>query len=84
MNDGFAEEDVARVWADFPQVSFLRHRPEQIAWQTAAILRSDGDFPLVAVHPLSVRGCTELFVYTPDRAGCSRPSPRCSIGCASR
>ena len=25
-----------RVWADFPQLSFLRHRPEQIAWQTAA------------------------------------------------
>lgn len=69
MNGGFAEEDVTRVWVDFPQVSFLRHRPEQIAWQTAEILRSNDDFPLVAVHPLSVRGCTELFVYTPDRDG---------------
>jgi len=69
MNEGFVEADVVRVWADFPQLSFLRHRPEQIAWQTAAILQAHGAVPLVAVHPLSVRGSTELFVYTPDRDG---------------
>ena len=69
MNDGFAEADVTRVWADFPKLSFLRHRPEQIAWQTGAILRARGVVPLVAAHPLSVRGSTELFVYTPDRDG---------------
>ena len=69
MNEGFAEADVVRVWDDFPQLSFLRHRPEQIAWQTGAILRAKGAVPLVAVHPLSVRGSTELFVYTPDRDG---------------
>ncbi|HEY1589029.1 MAG TPA: [protein-PII] uridylyltransferase, partial [Rhodanobacter sp.] len=69
MNEGHAEADVLRVWADFPQLSFLRHRPAQIAWQTAAILRAGGAVPLVAVHPLSVRGSTELFVYTPDRDG---------------
>jgi [protein-PII] uridylyltransferase len=69
MNEGFAEADVLRVWAGFPQLSFLRHRPEQIAWQTTAILRADGALPLVAVQPFSVRGCTELFVYTPDRDG---------------
>ena len=69
LNEGHAEADVMRVWADFPQLSFLRHRPEQIAWQTAAILRAHGALPLVAVHPLSVRGSTELFVYTPDRDG---------------
>ena len=69
MNEGYAEADVVRVWVDFPQLSFLRHRPEQIAWQTAAILRAQGAVPLVAVHPLSVRGSTELFVYTPDRDG---------------
>jgi [protein-PII] uridylyltransferase len=69
MNEGFAEADVVRAWADFPRLSFLRHRPEQIAWQTGAILRAHGEVPLVAVHPLSVRGSTELFVYTPDRDG---------------
>lgn len=69
MNDGHAEADVVRVWADFPQVSFLRHRPEQIAWQTTAILQAQGALPLVAVNALSVRGSTELFIYTPDRDG---------------
>jgi [protein-PII] uridylyltransferase len=69
MNDGYAEADALRVWADFPTLSFLRHRPEQIAWQTGAILRAQGVVPLVAAHPLSVRGSTELFVYTPDRDG---------------
>jgi [protein-PII] uridylyltransferase len=69
MNEGFAEADVARTWVDFPQLSFLRHRPEQIAWQTAAILRAKSAVPLVAVHPLSVRGSTELFIYAPDRDG---------------
>ncbi|MCW8808585.1 MAG: [protein-PII] uridylyltransferase, partial [Rhodanobacter sp.] len=69
MNDGFAEADVVKVWSDFPQLSFLRHRPEQIAWQTAAILHAKGAVPLVAVQPLSVRGSTELFVRAPDRDG---------------
>lgn len=69
MNEGFVEADVVRAWGDFPQLSFLRHRPEQIAWQTGAILRAYGEVPLVAVHRLSVRGSTELFVYTPDRDG---------------
>ena len=67
--DGFAATDVLRTWADFPDLSFLRHRPEQIAWQTAAILSAKGAMPLVEVHPLSVRGTTELFVYVPDRDG---------------
>ena len=69
MNEGYAEADVLRVWAGFPQLSFLRHRPEQIAWQTTAILGANGGVSLVAVQPFSVRGCTELFVYTPDRDG---------------
>ncbi|HET7266924.1 MAG TPA: [protein-PII] uridylyltransferase [Oleiagrimonas sp.] len=67
--DGFDADRVATVWSDFPDLSFLRHRPEQIAWQTAAIVRAAGKVPLVKVHPFSVRGTTEVFVYAPDRAG---------------
>jgi [protein-PII] uridylyltransferase len=69
LADGFDAAAIERAWADFPDLSFLRHRPEQIAFQTAAILRADGAAPLVEVHPLSVRGSTELFVYAPDRDG---------------
>jgi [protein-PII] uridylyltransferase len=60
---------IAKIWDTFPMVSFLRHRPEQIAWQTAAILQGEGKLPLIAVNPLSVRGSTELFLYAPDRDG---------------
>ncbi|MEO6801107.1 MAG: [protein-PII] uridylyltransferase [Rhodanobacter sp.] len=69
VNEGFSEAKVERVWSEFPQLSFLRHRPEQIAWHTAEILRAQGKLPLVAVQPLSVRGSTELFVYASDRDG---------------
>ena len=60
---------VEKIWSDFPELSFLRHRPEQIAWQTAAILRAGKVRPVVEVHPFSVRGSTELFLYTTDRDG---------------
>lgn len=66
---GFEPRQVERIWADFPDLSFLRHRAEQVAWQTAAILRASGETPLVEVLPYSVRGSTELFVYAPDRDG---------------
>ncbi len=69
LDEGFEAGQVAHVWADFPDLSFLRHRPEQVAWQTAAILNAGGQLPLVEVHPFSVRGCTEVFVYDRDRDG---------------
>ncbi|WP_243039566.1 [protein-PII] uridylyltransferase [Dyella sedimenti] len=67
--EGVGRDACTYVWRNFPEQSFLRHRPEQIAWQTVAILEAHGSTPLVAVHPQSVRGTTELFVYTPDRDG---------------
>jgi [protein-PII] uridylyltransferase len=60
---------IEKIWAGFPESSFLRHHPQQIAWQTSAILDAEGKLPLIAVHPMSVRGSTELFVYAPDRDG---------------
>lgn len=66
---GLAAAQVERLWTDFPAASFLRHRPEQIAWQSAAILRASGAVPVVAVHPESSRGATEVFIYTVNRDG---------------
>ena len=67
--EGLEPAQVERVWADYPTAAFLRHRPEQIVWQTAGIVRAQGHYPLVQVFPFSVRGSTELFVYAPDRDG---------------
>lgn len=56
--------------AEFPEASFLRHRPEQIAWQVRAIDRSGERDLVVAVQPRSARGgSSELFVRAPDRDG---------------
>ncbi|MEO8746661.1 MAG: [protein-PII] uridylyltransferase [Rhodanobacter sp.] len=69
LADGYAEGDVIGLWKNFPQISFLRHRPQQIAWQSAAILDAGGRVPLVLVEPLSIRGSTELFVHARSRDG---------------
>jgi [protein-PII] uridylyltransferase len=62
------ESTIERIWADFPVESFLRYRPEQIAWQTAAIAaHGSTDAALVRVNPLGVRGTSEVFVYSADR-----------------
>ena len=66
--DGLEADVATRLWRHFPEASFLRHRPEQIAWQTRA-LAEHPELPLVAVHPRSIRGTTELFVCAPDRDG---------------
>jgi len=68
--DGVQNARVAPIWARFPDASFLRHRPEQVAWQTRAILaRAADDAAVVAVNARSARGGSELFVHTGDRDG---------------
>ena len=60
----------ADVLADFPDESFQRHRPEQLAWQVAAIVGHGGrDEALVCVNPAGPRGTTEVFVHSRDRDG---------------
>ena len=60
---------VQRLLDDFPDHAFLRQPDAQIAWQAGALLDA-WDQPLViAVHPRSPRGGTEVFVCAPDRDG---------------
>lgn len=67
---GEGREAVERVWRDFPDDSFLRYTPEQLAWQTRAIVRHDGaPEPLVLVRHARERGTTEVFVHVADRPG---------------
>jgi [protein-PII] uridylyltransferase len=70
LESGLDSECVARIWADFPDESFLRYRPEQIAWQTRVIAHRDSlDAPLVSVNPLGTAATSEVFVYCADRDG---------------
>jgi [protein-PII] uridylyltransferase len=68
--DAVDEAAVAQLWAVFPDQAFLRYHPEQVAWQTRAILACEpGDLPLVAIQSDGVRGGSEIFVYAEDRDG---------------
>lgn len=66
----FGRDEVDTLWADLPEEYFLRHSPDEIQWQTAAILeaRREGRDRLVRVRPQTHRGGTEVFVYATDRA----------------
>jgi [protein-PII] uridylyltransferase len=64
------DASIDRIWADFPDDSFLRFRAEQIAWQTQGISRAGLDgLPVVLVRSHSRPGALEAFVYSPDRDG---------------
>ena len=66
---GVAADVVERVWADFPQISFLRYAPAQIAAQTVGIASLPAGEPLILFDADAARGATEVFVSAPDRAG---------------
>lgn len=56
-----------RVWKRFDRDYFLRHTPEELAWQLPAIAAAtEESLPLVMVETVDERGTT-VFVYTRDR-----------------
>ena len=58
-----------RLWDKFSLDLFLHNSPDEIAWQTRQILACEpGQLPLVVIRPVTARGGTEIFIYTPDRA----------------
>ncbi|HVF34098.1 MAG TPA: [protein-PII] uridylyltransferase [Candidatus Saccharimonadia bacterium] len=67
--DGVDRDAVAALWASFADESFLRYSPEQLAWQTRAVLAHSRDAALVAVRSVGARATTEVLVHSPDRDG---------------
>ena len=68
--DGMSAELAHNLLDGFPEASFLRHRPAELAWQARAIEQAGAGGIVVAVNPQSVRGgSSELFVCAPDRDG---------------
>ncbi|HTI96182.1 MAG TPA: ACT domain-containing protein, partial [Rudaea sp.] len=66
---GMDAATIDRVWADFPDESFLRFTPAQIAWQTRGIAQASADGLHVLVEARGPRGGTEVFVHAADRDG---------------
>lgn len=56
-----------KVWGRFDRDYFLRHSPEELAWQLPAIANArEPELPVVMVQTVEGRG-TAVFVYTRDR-----------------
>ena len=66
LGEGLDEAAVERIWAAYPDVGFLRYRPEQIAWQTRGIAESDAGDTVVLVRPHLQAGGLEVFVRALD------------------
>ena len=69
---GLRDAQIESAWARFPAESFLRYRPQQLAWQTQAIVAQGDDLSqpaLVAVRQIDTAGAMEVFVCATDRDG---------------
>jgi [protein-PII] uridylyltransferase len=61
------------LWRKFSLDFFLHNSPDEIAWQTRQVLAADPDsLPLVEIRPVTVRGGTEILLYTHDHDGLFR------------
>jgi [protein-PII] uridylyltransferase len=65
----FDRDEVYDFWSELPEDYFQRYSPDEIQWQTAAILeaRRNGVDSLVRVRARTHRGGSEVFIYARDR-----------------
>ncbi|MBK8163100.1 MAG: [protein-PII] uridylyltransferase [Gammaproteobacteria bacterium] len=61
-------ERIITVWSELDEEYFLRHSPDEIAWQMRLILAGrPEDLPLIRVREETGRGGTEIFIYARDQ-----------------
>lgn len=69
-NDGFDDGAIDALFARMPRENFLRSRPDQIAWQAAALRGATAGATVVRARLLrGEAGGYEVFVQTQDRDG---------------
>jgi len=65
-----SQEAVTRLWINLSTDYFLYSSPEEIAWQTEAVLRATcAESPMVLVRHQTARGGTAVFICAPDQDG---------------
>jgi len=70
LQQGFDADTIARQFAEMPEESFMRFRPEQLAWQAAALVDVQRGQTLVQVRHIDDDArAMEVFVHSPDRDG---------------
>jgi [protein-PII] uridylyltransferase len=72
-DQGLDDDTIGRQFAQMPDESFLRFRPEQLAWQAASLVKVLKGQTQVAVRRIgqcaAQGGALEVFVHSPDRDG---------------
>ena len=67
---GIDDDEASTLFLRFPEYSFLRARPDQIAWQALALRDREPGQVVVAVRSLDAGDhALEVFVHSPDRDG---------------
>lgn len=70
IDDGFDTTTIEALFARMPRENFLRSRPDQIAWQAAALRGAKTGATVVRARLLrGETGGYEVFVHTRDRDG---------------
>jgi [protein-PII] uridylyltransferase len=66
---GELSAEITGLWDTLGDDFFLRHSPEQVVHHTRLLLKNAGVDTLVDVQPLTERGVTEIFIFTPVMTG---------------
>lgn len=71
---GIGDEEAQRLFARMPTETFLRARPDQIAWQATVVRGAQPGGVRVSARTLNAQGAArvgalEVFVLSPDRDG---------------
>jgi [protein-PII] uridylyltransferase len=65
-----SQEAVTQLWINLSTDYFLYSSPEEIAWQTEAVLGAPcAEAPMVLVRHQTARGGTAIFICAPDQDG---------------
>lgn len=64
---GGGETGIEGAWDRLSDDYFIRHRPDEIAWHTQAVLKNGkAPLPLILLRDSAKSGATELFIYMRD------------------
>ncbi len=61
------QSKIQKIWSQFGDDYFIHNSPDEIAWHTRAIAKSnDGRLPLILIREMTARGGSEIFIYMHD------------------
>ncbi len=69
LAEGHDADGIDALFAHMPQENFLRSRPDQIAWQAAALQQAEAGNVIVAARQMPRRDGLELLIHMPDQDG---------------